>query len=238
MKKILTATILILIFGSSAFSKALDDIQLKPVTYDRIKFFPVPEDNINYMFMQAIGDDCNIVIGDFSGVEKMIVLITDKNCDNKVDSVVEYFPLTKNFRIKKSSESKFFSTDLEKLKRDIITGAIYRRNYTDEMKSQDALESLIKKGDGNALYEDVYGFNVKLMEVDETNKYSALFSYGKNADGYYLQFRTEYCRKDYCTVKKPVLGYSVYCKDTNDPVVKEYVENLFRIRAPKSVSAK
>jgi len=238
MKRFFTFTFLMLILSSSAFSIALDDLQLKPVTADRVRYFPVPDDNKNYMFLQAIENDSYIVIGDFSGVEKVIVLITDKGNDNTVDSVVEYFPLNKNYRMKKSSDSKFFTTDLAKLKKQIISGSIYKNNYTDEMKSSDALEAMLKKDDKIAVFEDVYGFKIKLFEIDETNKYSAKFTYGKNAGGYYLQFRTEYYRKSHGTEIKPVLKYSVYCKDTNDPVVKEYVESLFKIRAPKVLSAK
>jgi len=238
MKRIFTITALLLLLSASAFATALEDLQVKPVTTDRVKYFPVPDDNRNYMFLQSIGDDTYIVIGDFSGLDKMIILITDKHSDNKVDSVVEYFPLTKNLRMRKASESKFFNTDLAKLKRDIISGNIFKKNYTDDMKSQDALESIIMKGESNAVFEDVYGFNVKLIEVDETNKFEALFTYGKNAGGYYLQFRTEYCRKDYCTIRKPILRYSVYCKDSKDPIVQEYVEKLFKIRTPKAATMK
>ncbi|HOP29222.1 MAG TPA: hypothetical protein P5120_05095 [Spirochaetota bacterium] len=238
MKRIFALTLLMLILSSSAFSIALDDLQIKPVTADRVKYFPVPDDNKNYMFLQAIDNDSYIVIGDFSGVDKVIVLIIDKGNDNTVDAVVEYFPLNKNYRMKKSSDSKFFTTDLAKLKKQIITGSIYKNNYTDEMKSSDALEAMLKRDDKIAVFEDVYGFNIKLFEIDETNKYSAKFAYGKNAGGYYLQFRTEYYRRNFGTEIKPVLKYSVYCKDTNDPVVKEYVESLFKIRAPKVLSAK
>lgn len=238
MKRFITITSLLLVLSSSAFSIDLGDLQQKPVTADRVKYFPMPEDNRNYMFLQAIDSDSYIVIGDFSGVEKMIILITDKGNDNTVDSVVEYFPLTKNYRGKKSSDSRFFTTDLAKLKGEIISGSIFKNNYTDEMKSSDALELMLKKSDNIAVFEDVYGFNIKLLEIDETSRYSAKFAYGKNAGGYYLQFRTDYYRKNFGTEIRPVLNYSVYCKDTNDPVVKEYVENLFKIRAPKVLSVK
>lgn len=238
MKRLVTIASLLLIFTSSAFSIDMGDMQLKPVTAERVKYFPAPDDNRNYMFLQAIDGDSYIVIGDFSGLEKMIVLITDRGSDNTVDSVVEYFPLTKNYRVKKSSDSRFFTTDLAKLKKDIISGAIFRNNYTDDMKSADALELMLKKDDRLAVFEDVYGFNIKLMEIDETQRDQARFTYGRNAGGYYLQFRTEYCRKNFGTEVSPVLKYSVYCKDSNDPVVREYVESLFKIRAPRVVSVK
>lgn len=238
MKRFFMLTSLLIILSSTAFTSTLEDLQIRPLTADRVKHFPVPQDNMNYMFLQSIGSDSFIVIGDFSGVEKLIVLITDKNNDNTVDSVVEYYPNQKNLRMSKTSVSKFFTSDIAKLKRDIISGAIYSKNFTDEMKSGNALESVLRKGDGSAISEDVYGFNVRLFEVDEMSNPSARFAFGKNAGGYYLQFKTEFYRKDFRTVKKPVLGYSVYCRDSNDPVVKESVENLFKIRAPKVLSVR
>jgi len=238
IKQILFAIAITAFLALPGLSIGLDDLQLNPVTIDRIKYFPVPADNRNYFFLQAIENDCFIVIGEFSGVDKRIILITDKNSDNTVDSVVEYYPLTKNYRILKKSESKFFTTDLAKLKKDIISGNIYKGNYTDDMKSIDALEAMLKKDDKIAISEDVYGVTVRLLEIDETQRPSAKFIYGKNAGGYFLQFRTEYYRKNFATEVNPILKFSVYCKDSNDAIVKESVENLFKIKAPKAVKEK
>lgn len=228
----------LMVFASSILFAGIDDLQTKKLTYERVTSFPVPDDNINYVFMQSIGNDTFIVIGDFTGVDKMIVMITDKNNDNTIDSVVEYFPLTKDLRKKKESQSRFFTKDIAKLKKDIIEGTVYQGNYTDDMKSLKTLEKILSNPDSNAVYPDVYGFNVKLFEVDERKKISALFTYGKNSSGYYLQFQTVYYRKDYKTEKKPMLKYSVFCKDTNDPVVKETVENLFKVKLPSASFSK
>jgi len=234
MKKrnLFTAAVLAMIFISPLFSIGLDDLQIKKLTVDRMKLFPVPADNINYIFMQAIGKDSTIVIGDFSGLEKMIIMIVDQNSDNTIDSVIEYFPLTKDLRVKTDSQSRFFNKDIAKLKKDIIEGSVYKGNYTDDMKSLKTLESVLKNPDTNSLTTEVYGFNIRFFEVDERQRNSAIFSYGKKESGYYLQFRTEYYRKDFKTEENPILRYSVYCKDTNDPVVKETVENLFKVRQP------
>ena len=230
--KFLVIAAAILAIMSSFLYAASDDIQTKKLTQERVTFFPVPADNINYIFMQSIGNDTSIVIGDFTGVNKMIVMITDKNNDNTIDSVIEYFPETKDLRKKTDSQSRFFTKDIAKLKKDIIEGNVYQGNYTDDMKSLKTLDMILSNSDSNSVYPDVYGFNVKLFEVDERKKTSAIFSYGKNAGGYYLQFQTLYYRKDYKTEKKPILQYSVYCKDTNDPVVRDTVENLFKLRQP------
>ncbi|HPS86304.1 MAG TPA: hypothetical protein PLY36_06135 [Spirochaetota bacterium] len=231
-KYFFVAAVMAIMLASPLFSIGIDDLQIKKLTIDRMKLFPVPSDNINYLFMQAIEKDTAIVIGDFSGLEKMIIMIIDKNSDNTIDSVIEYFPLTKDLRVKMDSASKFFNKDIAKLKKDIIEGSVYKGNYTDDMKSLKTLESILNNPDTNSLSTDVYGFNLRYFEVDERQRNSALFSYGKKEAGYYLQFRTEYYRKDFKTEEKPKLRYSVYCKDSNDPVVKETVESLFKVRQP------
>ena len=239
-KKYFFTTMILLMTGLvlPLFSGELEDLQTKKLTQDRVKLFPVPADSLNYVFMQSIENDTIIVIGDFSGLDKKIIMITDKNNDNTIDSVTEYFPLTKDLRVKTDSQSKFFTKDIAKLKKDIIEGSIYKGNYTDNMKSLKTLEAILNNPDTNSLYTDVYGFNLRFYESDERQRNSALFSYGKNAGGYYLQFKTVYYRKDFKTEQKPVLQYSVFCKDSNDPVVKETVENLFKVRQPGVNSAK
>jgi hypothetical protein len=240
MKKrnLFTAAVIAMMFISPLFSIGLDDLQTKKLTTDRMKHYPVPVDNINYMFLQAIEKDTMIVIGDFSGVDKMIIMIVDNNSDNTIDSVIEYFPLTKDLKVKTDSKSRFFTTDIAGLKKNIIEGNVFKGNYTDDMKSLKTLESILNNPDTNSLTTDVYGFNLRFFEVDERQRNSALFSYGKKESGYYLQFRTEYYRKDFKTEQRPALKYSVYCRDTNDPVVKETVENLFKVRQPGVNSGK
>jgi len=228
----------LLMMAAPVFSAGIEDLQTKKLTQDRVKLFPVPADNINYLFMQSIENDTFIVIGDFSGLDKKIIFITDNNNDNTIDLVTEYYPLTKDLKKRNESKSKFFNKDIVKLKKDIIEGTVYRGNYTDDMKSLRTLESILNNPDTNSLYTDVYGFNLRFFEADERSRNSALFSYGKNASGYYLQFQTVYYRKDYKTEQKPTLSYSVFCKDTNDPVVKETVENLFKVRQPGVNSSK
>lgn len=232
------SALLVITLLSPVFSTGIDDLQTKKLTVDRMKYFPVTPDNKNYIFLQSIESDTAIIIGDFSGVEKKIIMIVDKKSDNTIDTVFEYYPQTKDLKQKSESQSKFFNKDIAKLKKDIIEGSVYRGNFTDSMKSLNTLESILKNPDTRSLYSDVYGFSIKYYEVDELKKNSALFQYGKAAAGYYLQFKTEYSRKDHTTVQKPVLNYSVFCRDSNDSVVKDTVENLFKIRKPGVSSAK
>jgi hypothetical protein len=231
-KYFFTAAVLALMSAQPLVSSVDEILQTKKISQDILAQFPVPKDNRNYMFFQSIGDDAVIVIGDFSGVDKKIIMISDRNNDNTIDSVFEYTPFTKDLRRGTDSTSRFFTKDIARLKKEIIEGTIYTGNFTDKMESLKTLEKLLKESNTNSLNADVYGFVIKSFEADVRSKNSALFAYGKSAGGYYLQFKTEYYRKDKNTKQAPVLRYSVYCKDSNDPVVKETVENLFKIKQP------
>ncbi len=232
MKKLLTMLILILI-SSSAFPVLIDDIQVKKIDADRLKLFPVPKDHRNYFFLQSIDNMTQILIGDFSkNDKKKIILITLGEDFNTIKSVLEYEPDNRSLRKRKETESQFFNKDIAKLKKDIITGALFNDSHADKMKSYDALEMIFKKNEATTVLPDTYGFTIKLTEVDEINRPMALFTFGRSETGYYLQFRTEYYRINARNTITPILRYSVYCKDTNDPVVKDLVEELFKIREP------
>jgi hypothetical protein len=238
MKTLFMSLILAFVFILPVYPQQSDDLQLKKIDNDRLKHFPVPEDGRNYFFLLSIENATQIVIGDFMQGDKKIILINLDSDYNTIKSVVEYYPGKNKLRVRKESESKFFTTDIAKLKKDIISGAIFKNNSTDDMKSYDSLENVFRENDTSKVFPDVYGFNVKLADIDETHRYSAMFTFGKAIHGYYLQFKTIYNKKTYSTEITPVLKYSVYCKNTNDPVVKEYVENLFKIRKPASVDIK
>lgn len=232
MKKYLVSIIIVLL-QSTAFPVLLDDIQLKQLTVDRLKQYPVTSDGRNYFFLQSVENKTQIVIGDFSQNDRQrIILITLDSDYNTIQSVVEYDPQKKTIRRRKESDSKLFTADISKLKKDIINGAIYYSNHADKMKSYGELEQVFKKGETANVFPDVFGFNVKLAEVDDNFTPLALFSFGKSGSGYYMQFRTDNYRISAGGLAKPVLRYSVYCKDTNDPVIKEIVDNLFKIREP------
>ncbi|NLV66310.1 MAG: hypothetical protein GXY14_01420, partial [Spirochaetes bacterium] len=114
------------------------------------------------------------------------------------------------------------------------SGAVYKQYYTDPMYTMQELEEIVKNWDEYAIGSDVYGYNVLYRDVDELDKIAGVFAYGKRATGYYMQFITNFYRVRVVGENIPVLKYSVYCKDTNDPVVKETVEKLFQYRQPLS----
>lgn len=234
MKKIKILT-LIAIASIAISASVTSDLQIKSVDPDRLKFFPVPEDNKNYFFLQSIDNVTKIIIGDFTEPEKRIILITLANDYKTIQSVIEYNPVTEELRSIKSSPSKFFTTDTEGLKRAIIEGTIFKNNYTDPMRSLDVLKAVLNRKEKYSIIADTYGYNVKFADIDDRRKHSAIFSYGKTEKGYYLLFKTEFYREGFASLRQPILPYSVYCKNTNDPIIKEIVEDLFKIKAPVSV---
>ncbi|NLV66160.1 MAG: hypothetical protein GXY14_00660 [Spirochaetes bacterium] len=233
--KIFTGIILIVMAAAGiGTSSEFDDLQVKPLTLGRIQMLPVPKDNRNYFFLQAIGNDTIIIIGDFTTLDKRIVYILDKGADNTIDKVVDYYPLYKRMHVRKESDSRFWNKDIVQLKKDIIAGTVYKNNFTDYMYSMQELETIVKSWDEIAIGSDVYGFNVMYRDIDEVNKIAGQFAYGKRAGGYYLQFATNFYKVRIVGEEYPILKYSVYCKNTNDPVVKETVENLFKYNQPLS----
>lgn len=238
--KMISGILLVVIAAAGiATSGEFDDLQVKPLTLGRLKMMPLTKDNRNYFFLQAIGNDTIILIGDFTTTDKRIVYILDKGADNKIDMVVDYDPEYRRMYSRKVSASKLFKDDIAQLKRDIISGAVYKQYYTDPMYTMQELEEIVKNWDEYAIGSDVYGYNVLYRDVDELDKIAGVFAYGKRATGYYMQFITNFYRVRVVRVRVvgeniPVLKYSVYCKDTNDPVVKETVEKLFQYRQPLS----
>lgn len=233
MKNTLIAFLLSLIMCPVVFAQQYDDLQERTLDTERLKLLPIQ--GKNYFFLQSVDDKTQIVIGDLTAFPKRIILIQLKEDYTTIRSVAEYLPERKELRVGMESDSKLFTKDIVKLKRDIITGAIYKGNYTNKMKSYGELESVFKQNDSSKIFAEVYGFSVKLAEVDESNKIMAIYTFGNHIVlGYYLQFKTFYFRENPISERFPKLKYSVYSKNTHDPIIQEYVEALFKIRKPAS----
>jgi len=233
MKNLAIVVLFSLIFCSNLYSQQYDDLQEKYITNDRLKLFPSPAEGKNYFFLLSVEDKTQIVIGDFSQVDKKIILINLNDDYTTIKSVIEFIPAKNELKVRKVSDSKFFTTDIAKLKKDIITGAIIKGNNTEALKSYDDLENVFKENDASKIFPETYGFSVKLAEFD-SGKQLAVYTFGNTAKGYYLQFKTFFYRENPVSERIPVLKYLVYSKNTNDPVIKEYVEALFKIRKPAS----
>ena len=198
----------------------------EPVSKEKMKLLPIPADFRNYFFLQSVDNDTYVLIGDFTGSERFFSQIMDQNSDNTVDRVTEYFPDSQKFRIKMESSSQYAGPGLEKLKREIITGEIFHRTYTYKMRSLDTLQYKLKEGTDVFQYE--HGYTVKFYDPDEPTTIMSEFFFGKKQGRYDLIFKTNYY-KIYKMKIIPPVPFSVYCRDSKDSVVAEYVESLMKM---------
>ena len=222
-----TTIFLIMFIFFVSFASA-DNFYNKPVSKEKMRLLPVPKDFRNYFLLQSIDNDTYIIIGDFSGPQKFITRITDKNSDNTIDGVIEYYPDTKKMIYKKKPANKEYY-DLKKIKKDIIEGTIFRENYSYKMKSIDVLKYKLKQG--TDIFPFNIGFNVKFFDQDAPTSIMSEFLFSKiykEKGRYNLIFKTNYY-KLYKLKIMPPIKYSVFCKNSKDPVVAETVEELLKM---------
>ncbi len=196
------------------------------ISKDVMKMLPQTLDFRNYFFLQSIDDTTSILIGDFTGKEEVIVQIIDDNSDNKIDMVYEYYTKTRKLNVlKDSSTSQFFNSNMAQMKRDIISGAIYQKNYSYQMKSIETLHYVL---DTNInIYPTDRGYLAKFIDPDVKSSPMAEFYFRKENNRYDLQFKTNYY-KIFRLEIRPVPPYSVYCRNSKDPVIAETVESLLK----------
>ena len=211
--------LLVILFSGYAVANSFF---INPFSEEKMKLLPVPVDYRNYFFLQSIDDDTHIIVGDFTGAEKLFSQVIDKGSNNEINKVVEYFPDSRKFKRRKSSSSKFVA-NIEDLKNDIITGKIFRETYSYKMTSLDTLEYKIK--DGTDIFPYGVGYTVKFYDPDEPTTIMSEFFFAKRNDRYDLIFKTNYY-KLYRMKIKPPIPYSVYCKNSKDPIVAKVVESL------------
>jgi len=196
-----------------------------PMSKGKMKLLPVPRDYRNYFLLQSIDDTTSVIIGDFTGSDKLFSQIIDKNSDGVVERVVEYFVDSKKFKIRKKSSSGFVK-DFKSLKEDIVKGTIFKENYCYKMKSLDTLKYKLK--DGTDIFPYNRGYSVKFYDPDAANSIMSEFFFSKINDRYDLIFKTHYY-KIYTMKIRPPVPFSVYCKNSKDPLIKETVEALLKM---------
>lgn len=228
MKCILKSTAVFAFFTSVmlyAVDFGVSDMLIEPLTYDRLRFMPVTSDFRNYFVLQAIDNHTNVLIGDFVGAEKKIILAMDEGADNSLDQVIEYYPDSKKKKNPGKPNSDLFS-NMKKMKQDIIGGVVFEENYSYKMRS---LPSLLEKlEEGSDIFKYKHGYTVKLYDPDKPNTIMSEFFFGRKGGKYDLQFKTLYYKLYHTTIKPPIY-YSVYCENSSDPIVKETVEKLIKI---------
>jgi hypothetical protein len=205
-------------------NKLIDETQL--ITDSTLRFITPPEDFRAYFMLQSIDDATVVLVGNFVEPEKVITLIIDEGSDNTIDSVIEYYPETKKFKRTKTLNSKFIKSDIAELKKDIIEGTVFEKNYSYQMNSLNALKK--KLGVGKDIFFTDAGTRVVINDPETAATAMADFFFKVKDDRYDLKFRTIYY-KVYNTKIQPPLSFSVYCKNSKDPVVAKYVKDLLSL---------
>jgi hypothetical protein len=204
--------------------KLFDETNL--ITEDTLKFITPPNDFRNYFMLQSIDDTTVILVGNFVGAEKIITLITDKGSDNTIDSIVDYYPDSKKYQRGKTSVSQLVKTDIAEFKKDIIEGVVFDKNYSYQMKSLKTVKSKLIKG--KDIFNSDAGFLIIAYDPEKTSTPMNKFYFKIKDNRYDLMFQTIYY-KLYNTNIQPPVSFSVYCKDSKDPVVGEYVKELLKL---------
>jgi hypothetical protein len=194
-----------------------------------VNLLPVTTDFRNYFVLQSLENSTTVLIGDFSGAEKVISLSTDMNQDGSLDKVEEYYPDTKKPSSPSKPSTPFFST-FEQIKNDIINGAIFDANYSYKMLSINTLKQRIKGGKDVLSWR--YGYNVKVYDPDNPSTMMGEFYFSRK-DGLYTLIFATYYYKLYKTKIVPPLYYSVYCRDSKDPRIKAVVDELYELMQGK-----
>jgi len=215
-----TAGILLFIFSTSLFA---GNFYIEPISREKLTMFPIPADYRNYFFLQSIDDNTSIIIGDFTGAEKLVAHILDEGSDNTIDQVFDYYPEKNKTKVLKRSNSMFFKNDIAELKRDIIDGKIFRENYSYKMKSLETLNFKLDQGTDIYPYGD--GYSIKFYDPDASTTIMSEFFFAKKLGRYDLIFKTNYYKLFRSNIQPPV-NFSVYCKNSKDPIVAKIVEDL------------
>ena len=197
----------------------------EPLTPGVIQMLPVTVDFRNYFILQSIGSSTTILVGDFSGAEKNVFLVSDDKQDGTIDKVYEFLPDVKKVRTPSKPSSPLFSS-FNQMRDDIINGTIFTANYSYQMFSLNSLIARIKSG--RDIFSWRYGHNVKIYDPDNPTTIMGEYFFSRK-DGLYTLIFATYYYKLYKTKIVPPLYYSVFCSESKDPKVKEVVDSLYKL---------
>ena len=226
-----TITAILAVFGAaamvhSATIKQSSFLLQEEILPGSLKMLPVTTDFRNYFVLQSLPSGTSIIIGDFSGADKVISLTSDTNVDGKPDNVLEYYPEPGKTTHPSKSTSQFF-TSFDQTRDDIVSGKIFSQNYSYKMFSLGTLKDRLNNG--KDVFPWRYGANVKIYDPDNPSTIQGEYFFSRK-DGLYTLIFATYYYKLYKTKIIPPLYYSVYCSDTKDPGIKAIVDELYKLK--------
>lgn len=187
-----------------------------------LKTLPVPSSNEDYAMMQQIDREMSIVIGAFSGGERKITLIQDKDFDGKADLVAYWLVDQQKFKVEENPDKVYPAEKIKKLKEDIINGS------QDEIRPNNEGVDFMRKFFGGSENVKKWRNGFRVVSVDSDNKASErlVFSFSYNKlNGADMVFEVKYRNRGVARVS-PIINYGVYCSNTKDPYVIELVKKL------------
>jgi len=119
--------------------------------------------------------------------------------------------------------SKSIKSDIAELKKDIIEGLIFEKSYSYKMGSLTALKQ--KLADGRDIFFTNSGTRVVIYDLEKASTVMNDFFFKIEGERYDLMFKTNYYKLYKISISPPIL-FSVYCKNSKDPVVAKYVKEL------------
>jgi hypothetical protein len=197
------------------------------LSVNKISKLPVPNSREDYAFIQSIGNETCVVLGLFKGNDRRIIMITDSNNDGKADGVATYYADTRRTVVSKTPAKDYSEDQLKKMKQDIINGV--QGEVFPNPEGSAYLKKVINGKPGSykrARFKN--GYKIFVDDPDILDLHRVIFYYSNNtrsggaAD---LAFEVVYNQVGPQMVS-PVIKFSVYCKDSTDPVVQETVKEL------------
>jgi hypothetical protein len=95
------------------------------------------------------------------------------------------------------------------------------------MFSINTLKERLKKNEDVSLWR--YGYHVQIHDPDQPSMVQGEYFFSRK-DGEYTLICATYYYRVYNVKIVPSLNYSVYCKDTKDPKIKEVVDSLYTLK--------
>ncbi len=226
MNNIMRIMTICFILAAAALFAGTSDLQVTEISSEKMKLMPIPKDYRNYFFLQSIDDTTKILIGDFTGTERLISLIIDRDGDEKIDKIYDYYPDKNEYRSPGKSKSQFFNDDFGKMIKKIIDGTMFLDTYSYQMKSLGALRN--KLDEGADISKEGAGYRVIIYDPDSPREIMSEFFFSKRLGKYNLVFKTKYYKIFNASIFPP-LEYSVYCVNSKNKTVQETVESLLQM---------
>lgn len=195
---------------------------------NKLRKLPVPSTQENYVILQSIKTVTNIVIGDFQSNERRIILITDKNIDEKVDSVYYYY-IDKDRLVTEPVPANYITDEkFKKIKNDIIMGK--SGDVSPNQQGMNFILTLVKNPANMKPIRD--GYEVSQYDPDNQNISQITFSYADyGINGVDLVYNVRYNNVGVNRVS-PLINVNVYAKNSFDPAIINTVKELMK-QTPK-----